>query len=539
MCSLPWRIDPFSVWSHHHHIDFGLRDYGTAQWDGGDPACDHRKKNPEVDQRTSTLGPNGAGLALTNTAYQHGKTFRDVCGKCGAVRIDRQMGLEPTLTEYIDGMVQVFRSVRDVLADDGVLWLNCGDSYASAWPCNRRSTIGAGSLENGKRENRPPRMPDGLKEKDLMMVPARLALALQEPYTVPCIVKDERDRAWLAAMFDGEGCIGIRRFNSYRKEVKQEYQDGFVVYTSMTNNDLCLLDRCIEITGKGKAAIKQRADATDGRGIVSRFDSHGWRLDGNSAVDVIRAAYPYLIAKRNQAILAYTLDVLNKTGRELRGNGPVPADEQAKRALLHDLIKRANQREHIDIPSWCVEPAQKVEPGWYLRSDIIWAKKNCMPESVTDRPTSAHEHIFLLTKSARYFYNADAIAERSITPGDTRFLRTDNTQTFGRSGDDSRTRTGNPTGEFRNSRNVWTIATQPFSGAHFATFPPELPRRCILAGSREGDTILDPFAGAGTTLLVADQLGRNAIGIELNPEYAQMARERVYNDAPLLTEVTA
>jgi DNA modification methylase len=175
-----------------------------------------------------------------------------------------------------------------------------------------------------------------------------------------------------------------------------------------------------------------------------------------------------------------------------------------------------------------------VDDGWYLRSDIIWHKPNPMPESVRDRPTNAHEHIFLLTKSPRYYYDASAIAERTLTEGDTRHLRTDHTQTFGRNGDDSRVRTGNPTGATRNARNVWTITPKPFKDAHFATFPPELPERCIKAGSRPGDTVLDPFSGAGTTGLVAHRLGRRYIGIELNPEYAAMSERRIYNDAPLL-----
>lgn len=179
------------------------------------------------------------------------------------------------------------------------------------------------------------------------------------------------------------------------------------------------------------------------------------------------------------------------------------------------------------------------DDGWWLRSDIIWHKPNPMPESVTDRPTSAHEHVFLLTKSARYYYDADAVAELSEYPGDNRATRTDTRKAYDLACLDggSRARTGNPTGETRNLRNVWTIATQPFPGSHFATMPPDLAERCIKAGTRPGDTVLDPFGGAGTTALVADRLQRNAILIELNPEYAAMARERVQKDAGLFGEV--
>ncbi len=174
--------------------------------------------------------------------------------------------------------------------------------------------------------------------------------------------------------------------------------------------------------------------------------------------------------------------------------------------------------------------------GWFLRSDIIWSKPNPMPESVRDRPTSAHEHVFLLTKQARYFYDAAAIVEASEYPPGSR----DDVKRGGFDG-----KGADPRGqeafrairETRNARNVWTIATQPYSGAHFATMPPDLAERCIKAGSKPGDHILDPFGGAGTTGLVADRLGRHATLLELNSEYARLARERIHADAPLLGSV--
>jgi DNA modification methylase len=176
------------------------------------------------------------------------------------------------------------------------------------------------------------------------------------------------------------------------------------------------------------------------------------------------------------------------------------------------------------------------DDGWYLRSDIIWHKPNPMPESVTDRPTNAHEHIFLLTKRGRYYYDADAIRETAIKGDAGAGLRN------WRPGQNGNERihagqTEDDRADGRNCRNVWTIATAPYKEAHFATFPPELPRRCILAGSRPGDVVLDPFAGAGTALLVADQLGRDAIGIELNPEYAALIERRVKDNAPMFVEI--
>lgn len=194
-------------------------------------------------------------------------------------------------------------------------------------------------------------------------------------------------------------------------------------------------------------------------------------------------------------------------------------------------------KDLIGIP-WMLAFALRAD-GWYLRQDIIWSKPNPMPESVRDRCTKAHEYLFLLSKSARYYYDAQAIAEPAINAG--RVVEYDGTQKNCEAAQDERMRTrvaGDRTvGDTRNRRSVWEVATQPFSEAHFATFPPALIEPCILAGCPVGGTVLDPFFGAGTTGLVADRLQRNAIGIELNPQYAEIARRRIHGDAPLFAEV--
>ena len=188
----------------------------------------------------------------------------------------------------------------------------------------------------------------------------------------------------------------------------------------------------------------------------------------------------------------------------------------------------------LGIP-WRVAFALQSD-GWYLRSDIIWHKPNPMPESVTDRPTKAHEYVFLLTKSARYFYDAAAISEPSIHAG--RVVEYDGMQKNSDAAEDPRMRTRiaktTAVKDTRNVRSVWTISTKPYKGAHFATMPPDLAERCILAGSRRGDTVLDPFSGSGTTAAVAVGHGRNAIGIEANVEYQRLAMERI---GPMLATV--
>jgi DNA modification methylase len=165
-------------------------------------------------------------------------------------------------------------------------------------------------------------------------------------------------------------------------------------------------------------------------------------------------------------------------------------------------------KDLIGIP-WMVAFALRAD-GWWLRQDIVWHKPSTMPESVTDRCTKSHEYIFLLSKSERYHFDADAIREPASSNGRDR----------------------------RNKRSVWTVPAAQFRDAHFATFPADLIVPCILAGCPLGGVVLDPFGGAGTTGLVCDKLGRSAVLIELNPEYAAMAERRISRDAPLLSSVS-
>jgi DNA modification methylase len=186
---------------------------------------------------------------------------------------------------------------------------------------------------------------------------------------------------------------------------------------------------------------------------------------------------------------------------------------------------RAAGLKHKDLAGipWRVAFALQAR-GWYLRSDIIWHKPNPMPESVTDRPTKSHEYIFLLTKSPKYFYDKEAIAEASFCPEREREAQ---------NGEDAVARKArgfdNHLGTYatKNKRSVWTVSTKPYKEAHFATYPPELISPCILAGSAEGDTVLDPFSGSGTTGEVALKAGRNYIGLELNPDYAALSEKRL------------
>lgn len=241
-------------------------------------------------------------------------------------------------------------------------------------------------------------------------------------------------------------------------------------------------------------------------------------------------------------------------------------DNHPKRRQTGSLIRTGGckAKDLMGLP-WRIAFALQAA-GWWLRQDIIWSKPNPMPESVTDRCTKAHEYLFLLSKSERYYFDQSAIAEPLAEASVGRLAQNVDAQAGS-----SRAHTGGKTNgamkavarakdseasarsvgsrphnlskfeaendrtyATRNKRSVWEVATQPFKEAHFATFPPALIEPCIKAGCPKGGTVLDPFGGAGTTGLVADRLQRNAILIELNPEYAAMARRRIDGDAPLL-----
>lgn len=231
------------------------------------------------------------------------------------------------------------------------------------------------------------------------------------------------------------------------------------------------------------------------------------------------------LEKTPDQFIAKLVEVFREVRRVLRDDGTLwlnLGDCYATKRSDHTKPK-----DLLMIPARAALALQ--EDGWYLRSHIIWHKPNVMPESVRDRPTNAHESIFLLTKSAKYYYDADAVREPFKTANDPRnsadykpkrqrnvggrqdgFTRASGAMTWPEGG--------------RNLRNVWSVNTKPFKGAHFATFPPDLIEPCIKAGCPKGGHVLDPFGGSGTTGAVARSLGRNATLIELNPEYVELAR---------------
>jgi DNA modification methylase len=221
------------------------------------------------------------------------------------------------------------------------------------------------------------------------------------------------------------------------------------------------------------------------------------------------------------------------TGNKGEHKDPKYADgRNAQAVAINNKIDGLKSKDLVGIP-WRVAFALQ-DDGWYLRQDIIWHKPNPMPESVTDRCTKAHEYLFLLTKQPRYYFDNEAIktevkqdwGERDRTDGK-----------YHNEGSGLQPHSGLDKSYSRaNKRSVWTITTKPFKGAHFAVMPDALVEPCVSAGSKPGDLVLDPFTGSGTVGMVACGLGRRFVGCELNPDYAEIARDRI---GPLLTEVVA
>jgi len=228
-------------------------------------------------------------------------------------------------------------------------------------------------------------------------------------------------------------------------------------------------------------------------------------------------------------------------GDSYAGNGAISqaATEADKKTATVGALLNGSQRRVGTVPGlkpkdlvgipWRVALALQAD-GWYLRQDIIWHKPNPMPESVTDRCTKAHEYVFLMAKSQRYYYDAEAIAEAGSWCGKQLGIvrgKKVRAESMGRKPSGNEVPGADATSpDRRNRRSVWTVCTKPYSGAHFAVMPPDLVKPCILAGCPEGGVVLDPFMGSGTVAAVAQDAGRRAVGIELNPQYCKLIAKR-------------
>jgi len=481
---------------------YGLRDYGTAKWVGGDENCPHYRTSKQSDKTaTGHKAMMEQGEAVGDAIY------KTVCPLCGAVRVDEQIGLEETPEEYVNKLVEVFREVKRVLKKDGTLWLNLGDSYSSF-------------------------NDSGLKQKDLIGIPWMVAEALRKPYYTG-IVKNITDRVWLASMMDAEGSFCLSQYNFKGKP-------KINLYISMTNSSEKIINKFDELFPQEIKHIYAKNGVV--RKQVYRIDIEQLEKKEQFICEI----FPYIVEKRKQCIVAYTFLQLQR-GMPNKKYG-YTTEQFEKRSELVELMHKLNAGEDVILPNYCVEPHSLYEEGFYLRQDIIWEKPNPMPESVTDRCTKSHEYIFLLSKSPNYLFNYESIME-DVAPSS---LERAKYGWHGKGLDES----GNYSGlgqmeegellgrmvhpEGRHKRDVWNVAVTSYKGAHFATYPIKLIEPCVLAGSNEGDIILDPFNGAGTTGICALMHGRKYIGLELNPKYAKLSYDRfdeVFNGIKPIEEI--
>jgi hypothetical protein len=386
---------------------YSLRDYGLEPvvW-GGELGHAHEWGPAIVATNEGWSGKdrwnhqvNGQGLEYEIVDDRRRPEQGAFCG-CGAWR--GQLGLEPDPFLFIEHIVEVFRAARRVLRADGTLWLNLGDSYASktrgsdvGWDKSRLTNPGysqkaqAASMRSTGQRHRGKG--SGFKEKDRMMMPARVAMALQEPYYTGRI-KDERDRIWLAAMLDAEGCMYIHRrpaggsVGGGRTRPNDSYSPGIEI----ANTSLVAIERIVSLVGKGSVSSQGPEENPRRKQRIYR-----WHIRSSEAREFVRELYPHLVAKQHQARVML--------GAPSSGVGAAEA---------HAALKALHAGQAVDVDF--KPPASMFEPGWYLRDEVIWMKPNPMPSSVEDRTTPSHEMVYLLTKSARYRYDAAAIRETRL-----------------------------------------------------------------------------------------------------------------------------
>ena len=436
-----------------------------------------------------------------------------------------EIGLEPTPDDFVAEMVAVFREVRRVLRDDGVLFLNLGDSYFGS-----NQTGGTKSKEgSAKRAGRMFSKPVG----------AQRAIACDTSGTKP-------------EGFQASGCLCGSLCDACRAAYRLgiSHNGNLLAPTPAPSIGVSTHEHMVlppghlptlGLTGRGdhsEAAILDPEQASRLAGEPPR-DAPVSMTHGSSRrpqAEPPRSGQPSGCLSCGRSLPDCVPASARMGGCTCGTSAPGSASDSLGKgasglAYPHLTTKALKPKDLIGIP-WRVAFALQAD-GWYLRQDIIWHKPNPMPESVQDRCTKAHEYLFLLSKSGRYYFDAGAISEAFA--GEPYNGRTNGAITNGDRGDKGRTI--GMTTERRNKRSVWTVATQPFSGAHFATFPPDLIEPCILAGCPAGGTVLDPFGGAGTTGLVADRLQRSATLIELNPDYAAMAERRIAREAGMFGSV--
>lgn len=439
---------------------------------------------------------------------------------------EQQIGLEKTPDEYIGKLVSIFAEVKRVLKPQGVMFLNLGDSYSGA-SCGTYGKVFAGSLNR-----------DYLCES--------LCGGCRTAYLIG---KSRNDNLPVAKQ-----AVSPSLSSHGHKEFGRDHLPTLDSFPQVSRNEAASQDSMRSLAHEGEPPLSSQA-TKQGESSQQRRDEC-LRKDGFSACPLCGQTSSSCVRE-----CGHKTACISGTGQ----NGhPLVRDKLDIFSLhkaypdyttMHRNVK-LKSKDLIGIP-WMAAFALRQD-GWYLRQDCIWHKFNPMPESVKDRCTKAHEYIFLLSKSAKYYYDYESILETAtgydgrkatLMKGSKKYKdsghtmaergherwRFKNLQDKGQTVNTIHKIRADGEGEYmspvRNKRSVWSVPTKPFSGIHFATFPEKLIEPMISAGCPEGGIVLDPFSGAGTTAVVAKKLFRNYIGLELNPEYVELSKKRL--DFPL------
>ena len=432
--------------------------------------------------------------------------------------MDGQIGLEDTPDAFVARLVEVFREVRRVLRDDGTLFLNLGDSY-----------FGGGGGSNGSKQqtNKGALIPGhtraGVRRAAAYGTSGKEPANYQESDCLCGSLCDACRRAYQIGKSHSDTRLAPTLAPSIASSIPEHTGSPF---GHLPTSDLMPPAGRSEAAIHGPAqterhasALLPAAPASTLGGFSQPHQEAPHQSDQPSECRLCGCSLPHSVPASSHMVGCNCGTSARGSVSGIAGRGVVSS------AYPHLTIQSLKSKDLIGIP-WRVAFALQAD-GWYLRQDIIWHKPNPMPESVRDRCTKAHEYIFLLSKSERYYFDSEAIKEKAAE-GSRGFNGSPSYADGDRNDAGRRDRSERET---RNKRSVWTVTTKPFKGAHFATFPPDLIEPCVLAGSPVGGTVLDPFGGSGTTAGVAEKHGRKAILCELNPAYAAMIPARIMSIA--------
>ena len=516
---------------------WGLRDYGLEPqiWDGDD-ACEHEWiASPPRRERHPEDVKNPASKQATNKGANCELSPQRFCQLCGAWK--GSLGLESTPELYVQHLVGIFREIKRVLRVDGTVFLNLGDSYMGSGGAHKEHHSNPGLSKSFERGGVSREAPCDISDKELVNYQDRGCLCgslcgvCREVYRNHRFRNDDLLGSMLIASLSLPNQVNMESQNDHSPTLDWTFLENHIL-TAIQNQE----NFSAHESGQPLSFQESMPDLFSQQLLdlcLQRGSSSSCLLCGRSLKDNVREfshksvghskkSYCIQGSASGVAVLEHCNQNINKVCGYCIASYNDYTNIKPESSL--------KPKDLCGIP-WRAAFALQAD-GWWLRQDIIWNKENCMPESVKDRCTKSHEYIFLLTKSAKYYYDGESIGRNIKISTIERYKR-------GWGGNGERGYPDGPQNHLQNfmdpqnekrvwgnKLSVWTVNTRPYPQAHFAVFPPELIVPCIKAGSPKGGVILDPFGGSGTTADVSKKLERRCISIELNPKYCELHKQR-------------